>query len=129
MESMEQQRMDIRAFSTYLKASQLGSLLDEAYGAGKTESEAPRLFAVYESYQKGDLNLQEMAKEMNLTTLGLDSEKIKRWLPKLVPRHALGCKVQVVEITPRTKGFEDEAKDWAARGGQIKDIKGGELTI
>lgn len=122
------QKMDIKAFTAYLKASKLGQLLDEAYGAGKTDSEAPRLFSVYQSYQKGDLNLQEMAKEMGYQTLGLDSDKIKRWLPKLVPRQ-LGCKVNVIEITPRTTGFEEEAQQFVQRGGKIRDIKGGELII
>jgi len=119
----------IEAFTAYLKSSQLGRLLDEAYGAGKTETEAPRLFAVYQRYQDGEINLQEMAKEMDLGIIGLDVQKIRSWLPKLVVRTQLGCKVEIIEITPRTAGFEKEAQEHLARGGRIGDIKGGELGI
>ncbi len=120
--------MDIKAFTAYLKASTFGLMLDDAQGAGKTESDSPRLFAVYQRYQAGEINLQEMAAEMGYLNLGLDAAKIKYWLPKLVPRN-LGCKVDIIEITPRTQGFEDEAQQHLARGGQIRDIKGGELGI
>ncbi len=120
--------MDERAFIAYLKTSKLGQLLDQAYGVGKAESEAPRLFAIYQRYQEGELNLHEMAVEMGFQALGLDAERIRRWLPKLVPRD-LGVKVNVVEITPRTAGFEQEAADWKSKGGEIRDIRGGDLTI
>ena len=117
---------DLKAFTAYLLRSKFGKLLDESYGAGKAETDAPRLFEIYQKYQQGELNLQEMAKEMGYDTIGLSADGLKKWLPSLVPRN-LPCRVQVVEITPRTKGFEDELEQHKARGGQVRDIKGGEL--
>jgi len=117
---------DLKAFTAYLLRSKFGNLLDESYGAGKAETDAPRLFEIYQKYQQGELNLQEMAKEMGYDTIGLSADGLKKWLPSLVPRN-LPCRVQVVEITPRTKGFEDELEQHKARGGQVRDIKGGEL--
>lgn len=118
--------MDKEKFLAYVRKSQYGRMLTTCSGEGKIDQEASKLYQSYVDYQKGETNLNEFARQMDYPGLGLDIYKLKLWAFKLTQRRT-ECTVDVVEITPRTEGFEDEIQGHLNRGGQIRTIKGGSL--